>query len=104
MTTRQQAVAAATHVLVFTPPRMYEKIRDRVTKPGSWELVTMADFNDGTSAPDAWAMETGRDTPVAALKAWAGALLRYPVTLTKGSAQVGRRSEPLYWVQREETP
>jgi hypothetical protein len=95
-------------VLVFIPPRLCERIRDRLTRPGWWELLTVGDYEAGDHASDDWALEAPRHATAGRLAAWVARLLGYPVALEADTAEMkvpGRltrwHSEPLYWVRRD---
>jgi hypothetical protein len=96
------------YVLPFTPPRMYQQVRDRLTRPGYWELLTVADYEAGSRAPEERILDAPRDIPVGQLAAWAAGLLGHPVALEadavelKADGFLGRwHPEPLYWVRRD---
>lgn len=97
----------AEYVVVHLPNWLCERIRDRLTRPGWWELLTVAGYEAGDHASDDWTREGRRDIPVAELAAWAGDLLRYPVTLEADTFELQTEhrfsrphTEPIYWVIR----
>lgn len=96
------------YVLAFTPPRVCERIRDRLTLPGWWELLAITDYNAGDCASDDWTWQAPRETAVDDLAAWASSLLGCPVALEADTTEIktsGRfarwHEEPLYWVRRD---
>jgi hypothetical protein len=95
------------YVLLFTPPVLYERLRDRLRRPGFWELLTVAEYEAGTPARDGWSHHGYPDNYPVMLAAWVKALLGFPVALERDEAEVmvpGRfsrwRTVPLYWVRR----
>lgn len=99
---------APEYVLAFTPPRLCYRIRDRLTLPGWWELLTIADYEAGNQARDDWTLDAPRDTPAAALAAWAREVLGWPVALEPGTTYLKAdawfarwHAEPLFWVRRD---
>lgn len=96
------------YVLIYVPPDVYGRVRDRLTKPGWWELLTVAGFETGNHAPDDWTVDVPRDTPAASLAAWVRGILGHPVDLEAGTWELrpgGRlarwHTEPLFWVRRD---
>jgi hypothetical protein len=99
--------AAPDYVLAWTPPWAYGRIRDRLRRPGFWELLTFEEYQEGAWAPDERTTERGADCGQAVLVAWAGSLLGYPVALEHDERYLkipGLFSlwvqVPLYWVRR----
>jgi hypothetical protein len=97
----------AEHVVVYQPNWLCARLRDRLSRTGEWELLTVAAFFAGDHAGRDWTREGRRDIPAAELAAWAGGLLRYPVTLEADAVelQIEQRfsrphTEPIYWVIR----
>lgn len=96
------------YVLAFTPPRFYPNVRDRLTQPGFWELLTVSDYESGNPASEDRVWEAPRNTPEADLTAWVGLLLGYPVALKRDKVELPgdgalapSHPEPLYWVLRD---
>jgi hypothetical protein len=96
------------YVLAFVPPCVYAQIQDRLTRPGWWELLAIADYEAGNPARDDWTLDAPRDTPVGGLAAWVRGVLGHPVALESDTWELkpGRRlarwhAEPLFWVRRD---
>lgn len=94
------------YALAFIPPRACARAWARLTLPGWWELLTIADYDAGGCASDDWTLPAPRRTPAADLAAWAASLLGCPVTLEADTTRVkvgGRftrwHEEPVYWVR-----
>jgi hypothetical protein len=95
------------YVLPFTPPRQYERVRDRLTKPGFWELLTLDEYEAGDRAPEEWTLDAPRTIPEADLIAWVSELLGYLVALKRDDVEMRAdgllaryHREPWYWVLR----
>jgi len=101
--------AGTTHVLVFLPPSLYGNVKDRLTRPGWWELLTVDMFRAGGSPQDGWDWDGSRHTAVKVLAERAASVLGRPVRLSRGRWSVSRggllsmsHSEPLFWVRPAE--
>jgi len=94
-------------VLFFVPFFGREKILSWPRSFGTWELLTVDEYNAGTEAPDERAMEGIPDAYPLLLAAWVKKLLGFPValepdeTLIRGPGIFARmHPTPLYWVRR----
>lgn len=95
------------YVLLFVPATAYKRCWDRLGKQGWWELLSVAEYEAGDSAPEERAHEGYPDNYPLFLAAWAKTILGFPVTLEADQAQMQVqgwmprwRTVPLYWVRR----
>lgn len=95
------------YVLAFTPPFLYGKVRDRITKPGIWDLLTVAECEAAIPAREGWSHDGYADTFPLLLGAWVKTLLGFPVVLEADETAIrlpGVFSRwhrvPFYWVRR----
>lgn len=94
-------------VLAFTPPSAYGRLWDRLRRPGFWELMPAADFEEGRAPRDEWTLDACRNADRRYLAGFAEHMLGYPVSLEAGfftrliDRSLFRSVEcPLYWVRR----
>jgi hypothetical protein len=76
------------YVLAFWPPSLYGRLRDRLSRTGWWELLTVAEYEHGSPARDEWSIDGHPDSHPLLLAAWAKTLLGFPVTLEPGEHSV----------------
>lgn len=91
-------------VLVFQPLYLVPTW-SRWLATEQWALQTITDYNAGEPPRDGWSSDGPRDAPVTQLQAWAGGMLRRPVTLESDVMQIKLilpwsrwHAEPIYWV------
>jgi hypothetical protein len=99
--------AGPEYVLIWTPPWLYGRPRDRLLRTGFWELLTVAEFEAGVPARDDWSLDGPPDPYLPLLAAWVKHLLGFPVALEPDETEIrtGRplsrwHRVPLYWVRR----
>jgi hypothetical protein len=96
------------YVLLYLPPFLYERIRDRIIKTGCWELLTVTDYDAGNPPPEDWTIIGPENTPVAQLAGWVAERVGHFVSLAKDTTRI-KTARPfarehtvtLYWVRRD---